>query len=99
MVIEGPEPQARYWSVAYYPAKENTFSIDTQSVALDDRGRYRITIGHEVEDSVQQQAIKVDPGLIRGILELRVTLLDVREPLVLPSVTQDGRLLIKEGQR
>ena len=98
IVIEGPAPDAHYWSVAYYPARENTFSIDTQSAVLDDRGRYRITIGKEVENSLQQQTIKVDPGLTRGIVELRVTLPDPGEPLVLPSVTQNGRLLVAEGQ-
>jgi hypothetical protein len=98
IVIEGPVPDARYWSIAYYPARENTFSIDTQSVVLDDRGRYRIIIGRDVENSLQQQAIKVDPDVTRGIVELRVTLPDVREPLTLPSITQDGRPLIEEGQ-
>jgi len=98
IVIEGPVPNARYWSITYYPAKENTFSIDTQNVVLDDRGRYRITIGKEVENSVHQQAIKVDPGVKRGIVELRVTLPSVREPLTLPSVAQNGRPLIEEGQ-
>jgi hypothetical protein len=98
LVIEGPAPNARYWSVTYYPAKENTLSINTQSVVLDDRGKYRITIGKEVENSVHQQTIKVDPGVKRCIVELRVTLPDVREPLTLPSITQNGRPLVEEGQ-
>jgi uncharacterized membrane protein len=98
VVIEGPQPAARYWSVTCYPARENAFSINTQNAVLDDRGRFRITIGREVVNSVPQQAIRVDPGVRRGIVELRVTLADAQEPLVLPSVTQNGRRLIEEGR-
>ena len=65
---------------------------------LDERGRYRITIGQGVENSADQQAIKVDPGVKRGIVELRVTLPYVREPLTLPSITQNGRVLVEEGR-
>ena len=98
VVMEGPAPKARYWSVACYPCQENLFSIHTQSAALDDRGRYRIAIGWELEDSVPRQSIHVDPGVRRGIVELRITLPDVREPLALPSVTQNNGLLIEETQ-
>jgi len=98
VVLEGPVPTARYWSVACYPCRENASAINMQSVRLDDRGRYRITIGWEKEDSVERQAIHVDRGVKRGIVELRVTLPEGREPLVLPSVTQASRLLIEEGQ-
>jgi hypothetical protein len=96
VIVSGPGPTARYWSLAYYPSKENTFSIDTQSVKLDDQGRYRITIGKDTEDSVLQQAIKVDSGVTRGIIELRITLADTNAPLTLPSVTQNDRLLVEE---
>ena len=98
LVIEGLEPKARYWSMTTYPSKEGSFSIHSQSAMLDDRGRYRITIGREVEEGVHQQAIQVDPSVTRGIIELRITLPDLRAPLVLPSVTQGGRLLIEEAQ-
>ena len=96
--MTAPEPDARYWSINYYPAQENTLTIGTQSAVLDDQGRYRITIDRAAENSLDEQTIKVDPGVTRGIVELRVTLPDPGEPLMLPSVTQNGRLLVAEGQ-
>jgi hypothetical protein len=98
IVLEGFEPDALYWSIAYYPAKENTLTIGTASANLDGRGRYRITIDPEAENSLDEQTIKVDPGVKRGIVELRVTVPDPRASLVLPSVIQGGRLLVAEGQ-
>ena len=96
VIVAGPEPATRYWSLTYYPSKENTLSIDTQSVKLDGQGRYRITIGKDVENSVPQQTIKVDSDVTRGIIELRITLVDANVPLTLPSVTQNDQLLIGE---
>jgi hypothetical protein len=96
VVIAGREPPARYWSINYYPSKTNILSIDAQSARLDDQGRYRITIGQEVENSVPQQTIKVDPGVTRAVIELRVTLKDIDHPLMLPSVLQGGQLLVEE---
>jgi hypothetical protein len=99
IVLEGLEPDALYWSIAYYPVTEPyTITIDTASANLDGQGRYRITMDPEVENSLDEQTIKVAPGVKRGIVELRVTVPDPRASLVLPSVTQDGRLLIAEGQ-
>ena len=99
VVVEGEVPLARYWSLAYYPAKKNTLSIDTQSVKLDEYNRYRITIGKEVDNSVSQQTIKVDADVKRGIIELRVTLVDEDTMLVLPRVSQNNQILIKEGEQ
>jgi hypothetical protein len=98
VVVTGPAPPARYWSVNYYPAKTHVMSIDSQSARLDERGRYRITIGREVENSLPEQTIKVDPGVTRAVVELRVTLKDVDRPLVLPGVRQGGRLLVEERE-
>jgi hypothetical protein len=98
VVIEGAKPTARYWSITYYPAKENTSSINSQSVKLDGQDRYRITFGKKVENCLLQQTIKVDSGVTRGIVELRITLLDTNEPLILPSVTQGERVLVREAQ-
>lgn len=97
VVVEGRSPAARYWSLTYYPAQENNLSISNQNVQLDDRGRYRITIGREMENSVPEQTIRVDPGVKRGIIELRITLPDVGVPTPLPRVSQNDTLLVEEA--
>jgi hypothetical protein len=65
---------------------------------LDDRHRYRITIGREVENSVPRQTIKVDPDVTRAVIELRVTLKEPDEPLMLPNVFQGSKPLIVEQE-
>jgi hypothetical protein len=97
VVVEGKPPVCRYWSISYYPAQEHTFSIDTKSVKLDDEGKYRITLSKDVQDSEEHQSIQVDDNVKRGIVELRITLQDIDQPVVLPSVYQNDKLLV-EGE-
>lgn len=98
IVLEGRPPEARYWSIAYYPARENTLSIDTRSVKLGGEGRYRIELAKDIENSEEDQRIRVDEDVDRGIIELRATLEGLEAPLPLPRVTQDGRVLLEERQ-
>jgi hypothetical protein len=97
VVIEGRPSVCRYWSISYYPAEEHNFSIDSKSVTLNDEGRFRITLSRDVEDSEEGQSIRVDDQLKRGIVELRITLLDVDRPVILPGVYQNGVRLV-EGE-
>lgn len=97
VVIEGRPSVCRYWSISYYPAKEHNFSIDTKSVTLNDEGRFRITLSRDVEDSEEGQSIRVDDDVKRGIVELRITLPDVDQPVMLPGVYQNGVRLV-EGE-
>jgi hypothetical protein len=66
-------------------------------VTLNDEGRFRITLSRDVEDSEEGQSIRVDDQLKRGIVELRITLLDVDRPVILPGVYQNGVRLV-EGE-
>jgi hypothetical protein len=97
VIVEGRPTDCRYWSISYYPAKEHNFSIDTKSVRLDAEGKYRITLGKDVEDSEPNQTIQIDSDVKRGIIELRITLPHVEKPVVLPSVYQNEVRLV-EGE-
>lgn len=97
VVLEGRPSVCRYWSISYYPAEEHNFSIDTKSVTLNDGGKFRITLSKDVEDSEEGQSIQVDDQVKRGIVELRITLPDVDQPVILPSVFQNGVRLV-EGE-
>lgn len=97
VIVEGKPTACRYWSISYYPAKEHNFSIDTKSVRLDAEGKYRITLGKDVEDSEPNQTIQIDGDVKRGIIELRITLPHVEKPVVLPSVYQNEVRLV-EGE-
>lgn len=95
VVLEAKPSICRYWSISYYPAQVHNFSIDTKSVKLDNDGKYRITLSQDLEDSQEQQSIRVDANVKRGIIELRITLRDIDKPVVLPSVFQNGVLLVE----
>jgi hypothetical protein len=96
VVVTGRPSACRYWSLSYYPAEEFNTSIDTQSVRLDGAGRFRITLGQGVADGEAAQNIRVDDGVTRGVIELRITLPDVDEPIHLPGVYQNDALLVEE---
>jgi hypothetical protein len=98
VVVAGRPSACRYWSLSYYPAEEFNTSIDTQSVRLDGEGRFRITLGQGIEDSEEAQNIRVDDGVTRGVIELRITLPDVDEPIRLPDVYQNDTLLVEEAE-
>jgi len=99
VVVEGKPSRCRYWSIGYYPAREHNFSIDTQSAQLDGEGKYRIILSQDVEDSQEEQSIRVDRDVKRGIIELRITLPDFEAPVALPSVYQNDELLVEGGER
>jgi hypothetical protein len=98
VVVEGEPPACRYWSINYYPAQEHSFSINISNVRLDDEGTYRVTLGQDVEDSEEEQSIRVEKDLKRGIVELRITLPDIDQPIVLPSVYQNDVPLVQGGE-
>jgi hypothetical protein len=97
VVVEGKPTACRYWSINYYPAKEHSFSINIRNVKLDDQGKYRITLSKDVEDSEEEQSIRVEKNLKRGIIELRTTLQDIDQPVLLPSVYQTDVPLVEGG--
>ena len=98
VVVEGKPSPCRYWSVSYYPAHEHNASINSKSARLDDEGNYRITLSKDLEDSQERQSIQVDEDVKRGIIELRITLPDVENAVVLPSVYQNDVLLVEGRQ-
>lgn len=95
VVVAGRPSDCRYWSISYYPAEEHNFSIDTESVELDDEEKYRITLSKDVEDSQEKQTIQVDDDAKRGVIELRITLHNIDKRVVLPSVYQNDVLLVE----
>jgi hypothetical protein len=98
VTLEGLPPHARYWSVTYYAGNEENPSINMQSVQLDDDGTYRITFTQEPGGGAANQ-IPVGQGVRRGIIELRITLQEVSQPVLLPSVSQDGVVIVEGGAR
>lgn len=96
VVVAGRPANCRYWSLSYYPAEEHNTSIDTKSVRLDGEGRFHITLAQGIEDSEAAQNIRVDDGVTRGVIELRITLADVDAPVPLPGIYQNDALLVEE---
>jgi hypothetical protein len=94
VVLEGIPPHARYWSVTYYAKQEENPSINVQNVRLEEDGAYRIVFAQERQDETDDH-ILVGPDVRRGVIELRITLQEVGEPVLLPSVWQNETLLVE----
>jgi hypothetical protein len=94
VVLEGVPPHARYWSVTYYTKQEENASINVQNVRLEEDGTYRIVFAQERQDG-EDNHIPVGPDARRGVIELRITLQEVGEPVLLPSVWQNETLLVE----
>ena len=97
ITLEGTPPRARYWSVTYYAAGEQNDSVNNLSVNQDEDGRYHIVFTQDPQPDVPNQ-ILVRPGVKRAVIEMRITLPENEEPILFPSVKQNGTLLI-EGTR
>ena len=95
VTLEGLPPEARYWNVTYYAGNEENASINMQSVELNPDGTYRITFTQTPDGSANE--IPVGPGVRKGIIELRITLQELQQPVLLPDVSQNGTL-IAEGR-
>jgi hypothetical protein len=94
VILEGIPPDARYWSVTYYARQEENPSINVQNVHLGEDGKYRIVFTNDLQDEADNQ-IPVRSDVRRGVIELRITLQEVGEPVLLPSVWQNDTLLVE----
>lgn len=94
IILEGLPPHARYWNVTYYARQEENPSINAQDVQLGEDGTYHIVLTQEPQDGAENQ-IPVRPDVRRGVIELRITLQEIGEPVLLPSVWQNGTLLVE----
>jgi hypothetical protein len=95
VTLEGLPPEARYWSVTYYAGNEENPSINMQSMELNADGTYRITFTQTPDGSPNE--IPVGPEVRKGIIELRITLQELEEPVLLPDVSQN-ETVIAEGR-
>jgi hypothetical protein len=98
VVIDGPPPDAPYWSLTYYVGNETNPSLNMENIELDENGDFQIVFTKDPESGVPNQ-IPVAPDVTRAIIEYRVTLLDVDSSVQPPEVTQAGELLIAGGGR
>lgn len=94
IILEGLPPHARYWSVTYYAIQEENPSINVDNVQLEEDGTYRIVFAQDSQGEADNW-IPVQPDVRRGVIELRITLQEVDEPVLLPSVWQNGTLLVE----
>ncbi len=94
VTLEGMPPQARYWSVTYYEAGEQNDSINNLSVDLDEGGKYQIVFTQDPQPDTPNQ-VRVRPGVKRAVIEMRITLPENEEPVLLPSVKQNGIPLVE----
>ena len=98
VTLDGFPPNARYWSVTYYAGNEENPSVNMQDIKLNDDGTYQITFTQNPDDGTANH-ILVRQGVKRGIIELRITLQDISQPVILPSVSQNDVVIIKGGLR
>lgn len=96
--LQGLPPHARYWSVTYYAGNEENPSINMQSVHLSDNGTYRIVFT-QAPDTAAQDQIEISSEVKRGIIELRITLQEISQPVLLPDVLQGGMVIVEGGAR
>jgi hypothetical protein len=94
IILEGLPPHARYWSVTYYAGQEENPSINNRNVQLEEDGTYRLVFTQDPQNAAENQ-IPVHPDVRRGVIELRITLQHVGEPALLPSVWQNGTMLVE----
>jgi len=94
VILEGMPPRARYWSVTYYEAEEANESINNLSVVLDGTGKYQIIFTQDPQPDTPNQ-VAVRPGVKRAVIEMRITLPESDKPVLLPSVKQNGTLLVE----
>lgn len=98
VTLEGLPPHARYWSVTYYAGNEENPSINMRSIQLSDDGTYRITFTQTPSAGAVNQ-IPVSQNVRHGIIELRITLQEISQPVLLPSVSQNGVVIAEGGAR
>ena len=98
VMLEGLPPRARYWSVTYYTGNEENPSVNMESAQLNDDGTYQITFTQAPSAGAVNQ-IPVTRNVKRGIIELRITLQEVSQPITLPSVLQNGDTIAEGGAR
>jgi hypothetical protein len=94
ITLKGEPPHARYWSVTYYAAGEENTSINIDNVYLDENGEYQIVLTKDPQPDIDNQ-IAVGQAVKRGVIELRITLQENDEPVLLPSVWQNGVMLVE----
>jgi len=98
VTLDGVPPHARYWSITYYAGNEENPSINMQSVALNEDGAYQIVFTTAPDDgAVNQIPVRQDVG--RAIIELRITLQELSQPVLLPDVSQNGVIIAQGGAR
>lgn len=94
VTLEGLPPDARYWSVTYYVGNEENPSLNMQTVSLNEDGTYTIEFSQDANTAAPNH-ILVSPDAKRGIIEFRITLQEVGEPALLPTVSQNGVVLVQ----
>lgn len=94
IILEGPPPHAPYWSVTYYGGREENASINVKNVELGDDGRYRIAISQDPLPGVPNH-LPVAEDVGQAVIEIRITLQEIGEPVLLPEVRQNDVLLVE----
>lgn len=94
VVLKGTPPDALYWSLTFYEWTEVHDSISSNNVVLEPDGTYTITLSAEREGA---NWIEVPPGTGAGVLYLRAYEPALGWPVLVPDVSQDGRLLVAGG--
>jgi hypothetical protein len=94
VILEGLPPHARYWSVTYYGGEGLHGSINNENVELGDDGTYRIAISPDPLPGVDNH-IPVNEDVKRAVIEIRITLQEISEPVLLPEVWLNDVLLVE----
>lgn len=98
VVFEGTPPPAQYWSFEVYGASEPVRSLNMTTVVLEDDGTYRVVYALDDQPG-EANFVRVPEGTNRAFVELRYTIHDVNEPVILPTVLQGGTVLVEGGEQ
>lgn len=92
--LRGKPPAGSYWSFTYNTWTETNPAINSNSVILDDDGRYRILYSHHEQLG---NWIRVNASARKGVIYFRIYEARGNFPSELPEVWQNGKLIARKA--